>query len=127
MATMPASGSIGIISAPQTNGSICTVVGQTTGSLLALGADACKTKPVSMRNFYSYVGNNPIKLIDPSGSFWEEFSNWWNFGMWKTNAEIAEFERTSILIDQGANLIISKSFDCPNISFNTVFSYSSIA
>jgi hypothetical protein len=56
MATMPASGSIGIISAPQTNGSICTVVGQTIGSLLALGADARKAKPVCMRNFYSYVG-----------------------------------------------------------------------
>jgi hypothetical protein len=53
---MPASGNIAIISAPQTCGSICASVAQTVGSLAALGADACKSTPVCMRNFYNYVG-----------------------------------------------------------------------
>lgn len=53
---MPATGSIAIISAPQTCGSICASVAQSTGSLLALGADACKTLPISMASFHSYVG-----------------------------------------------------------------------
>jgi len=52
---MPASGSIAIISAPQTCGSICAAVGLASGSLSALSVAAGTAG--CMRNFYGY---NPV-------------------------------------------------------------------
>lgn len=51
---MPASGSIAIISAPQTCGSICAAVGCASGSLTTLSVAAGKTAPHCMREFYGY-------------------------------------------------------------------------
>lgn len=52
---MPASGSIAIISAPQTCGSICAAVGCASGSLTTLSVAAGKTAPHCMREFYGYT------------------------------------------------------------------------
>ena len=55
---MPLSGTIAIISAPQTCGSICAAVGCASGSLLALSVAAGKTAPHSMTEFYGYSNPN---------------------------------------------------------------------
>jgi hypothetical protein len=53
---MPASGSLGIISAPQTCGSICAAVGIANGSLTTLSLCADKTTaPYCMSEFYNYA------------------------------------------------------------------------
>lgn len=61
---MPASGSLGIISAPQACGSICAAVGITSGSLSALSVAATppKTAPHSMLEFYGYVPGLAIRV-----------------------------------------------------------------
>jgi len=59
---MPVSGSIAIISAPQTCGSICAAVGLASGSLSALSVAASKTAPHCMREFYGYVSKIDINL-----------------------------------------------------------------
>jgi hypothetical protein len=53
---MPTSGSIAIISAPQTCGSICAAVGIASGSLSTLSVAAGKSAPHAMREFYGYSG-----------------------------------------------------------------------
>jgi len=58
---MPASGSIAIISAPQTCGSICAAVGLASGSLSALSVAAGKTAPHAMSEFYGY---SPAKDVN---------------------------------------------------------------
>ena len=54
---MPASGDIGLKFCQGTAcSSICVAVGGSLSNLSALGATANKAAPVSMRNFYNYVG-----------------------------------------------------------------------
>jgi len=62
---MPASGSIAIISAPQTCGSICAAVGTASGSLSTLSVAAgspYSTAPYCMREFYSYTPALPTAV-----------------------------------------------------------------
>lgn len=65
---MPASGSIAIISAPQTCGSICAAVGVASGSLSTLSVAAGKTAPHCMREFYGYNPATEINLIQYAGT-----------------------------------------------------------
>jgi hypothetical protein len=58
---MPASGTIAIISAPQTCGSICAAIGCASGSLSTLSVVAGKTAPHAMTEFYGYT--NTYKQI----------------------------------------------------------------
>ena len=62
--SMPASGSIAIISAPQTCGSICAAVGCASGSLTTLSVAAGKTAPHGMREFYGYSSTSPINFTN---------------------------------------------------------------
>lgn len=62
--SMPASGSIAIISAPQTCGSICAAVGCASGSLTTLSVAAGKTAPHSMTEFYGYAPPSPINFTN---------------------------------------------------------------
>ena len=68
---MPASGSIAIISAPQTCGSICAAVGIASGSLCTLSLSAARPTPYCMRNFYGFSTDKCIYLsvISQSGTF----------------------------------------------------------
>jgi hypothetical protein len=59
---IPTSGSIAIISAPQTCGSICAAVGLASGSLSALSVAAGKSAPHCMREFYGYVPPTPVNM-----------------------------------------------------------------
>jgi hypothetical protein len=52
---MPASGTIAIISSPQTCGSICAAVGLASGSLSTLSVAASKAAPHAMTEFYGFV------------------------------------------------------------------------
>lgn len=60
---MPTSGSIAIISAPQTCGSICAAVGTASGSLSTLSVAAGKIAPHCMREFYGYSSVTPVNFI----------------------------------------------------------------
>jgi hypothetical protein len=53
--TMPVSGTIAIISAPQTCGSICASIGCASGSLATLSALTGRAAPYSMLDFYDYT------------------------------------------------------------------------
>ena len=67
---MPTSGSIAIISAPQTCGSICAAVGVASGSLSTLSVAAGKTAPHCMREFYGYSASLTVDLtMDWYGNF----------------------------------------------------------
>ena len=61
MCAMPTSGSIGIISAPQSCGSICAAVGCASGSLTTQSLAAGKTAPHAMTEFYGY---SPATAVD---------------------------------------------------------------
>lgn len=52
---IPTGGTIAIISAPQTCGSICAAVGVACGSLCGLGIIAGKTASYTMSSFYTYA------------------------------------------------------------------------
>lgn len=59
-------------------------------------------------NSYSYAVNNPMRFTDPTGESWEEFKNYWKFGVYVTNQNIANYERLAIDMEQtGGSYIIS--------------------
>lgn len=65
---MPASGTVAIISAPQTCGSICAAVQVASGSLLLLSQCAGKSGPHGMTEFYGYAGPKVVTLYQCSVS-----------------------------------------------------------
>ncbi|MGI8544188.1 MAG: RHS repeat domain-containing protein [Aridibacter sp.] len=61
-------------------------------------ADQFESNPQSW-NLYVYVRNNPMNLVDPLGTkadgpgFWEKLGNWFSYGYFVGNDEIAKLEQ----------------------------------
>ena len=55
-------------------------------------------------NVYTYSRNNPIRLIDPTGNFWEEYSNKFSFGVYATDETIGNYERIALNMEKQGGL-----------------------
>ena len=115
---MPSSGSIAIISAPQTCGSICAAVGCASGSLTTLSVAAGKSAPHAMSEFYGYMPPAPIAInFHTIACSVSQYNSYWN--ACTTPIHIAQVNDCycacigySLSVGAASNIQASASFIC---------------